>query len=177
MGRNHPFVEALAEHLVDLAFHPAEPQGPASRCGTVRTDQVQRRTTLLLLRLRYLQHEGQDDRPTLAEETLVWGFQGSPPSLCPLSPDDARRLMDEARAVANVPQGERQEVVREALSWWPQLQPALEALLQQRARELELAHERIRQASGRAKPRLEPQTPPDLLGLLVLLPVPAGVRA
>ena len=52
VGRNHPLVEGLAEHLMDLAFHPAGGDQPVARCGVVRTPLVTRRTALFLLRLQ-----------------------------------------------------------------------------------------------------------------------------
>jgi superfamily II DNA or RNA helicase len=176
VGRNHPLIEALAEYLLDLAFHPSDSHPPAARCGVIRTAQVSRRTTLLLLRLRYLVYERGDETPNLAEETLVWGFQGVWPDLTPLPPDQAQQMLDAAQAAANVPLAERQEVLAETLSWWPDLQPKLGEVLDERARQLQESHQRIRSLLSRKPVRIEPQTPPDLLGVVVLLPVPKGVR-
>lgn len=176
MGRNHPLVEALAEYLFDLAFHPTDQGAPASRCGVIRTTQVDRRTTLLLLRLRYLIYERGHDTPSLAEETVTWGFVGLVPEITRLSPDEAERLMETARADANVPASEKQEVLQETLAWWSTLQGALRNALDKRARHLEETHHRIRQLISQHRVRIEPQLPPDLLGIVVLLPVPRGVR-
>ena len=177
IGRNHPLVEALAEHLLDIAFHPADDEMPVARCGVIRTRQVPRRTTLLLLRLRYLIYERGEDVPTFAEETLTYGFQGLPPDTQSLEPDKARSLLDEAQpAPPNVPLNEKREVLRETLSWWDELQGNLRNLLKERAQHLQESHRRLRRITRERSVRIEPQTPPDLLGVLVLLPVPKGVR-
>ncbi len=176
IGRNHPLVESLAEYLLDLAFHPSGSDSPVARCGVIRTRQVQRRTNLLLLRLRYLQYLGRSTEPSLAEETLVWGFSGYAPGVEALPTKEAGRLMDEAESAANVPIGEKHEVLDEAISSWPDLQSDLENLMRERATELEEAHARLRQVVGGGTVRVEPQMPPDLLGVLVLLPLPQGVR-
>lgn len=169
IGRNHPLVEVLAEYLLDLAFHPL-PDVEISRCGVLATDQVTERTTLLLLRPRYLQHERGEGAPLLAEETLVWGFLGKPPHVRPIPPEEAQQRLDQARPSANVPLPEKQVVLAEALSWWEDLQPRLQKALETRAGHLAEAHRRVRQLLGQRGARLEAQMPPDLLGLVVLLP-------
>ncbi len=186
MGRNHPLVESLAEHLFDLAFHPAGDDGPVSRCGVIHTDAVDTWTTLLLLRLRYLQHEesprgGSPPAPGLAEETLAWGYRGLVPDVEPLTPAEALALLDGAAPAANVAQAQKLEVLREVLGSWQQLMPHLDALLDRRAAELTEGHQRLRaqlHGDGRrgAGVRITPHRPPDLLGAVVLMPVPRGVK-
>ncbi len=174
IGRNHPLVEGLAEYIVDLAFHPADGTAPAARTGVIRTAQVSQRTTLLLLRLRYLQHEEGSETPALAEEVVTWGFSGWPGAIAPLSLDAAQALLDAARPTGNVSTGEKQEVLGETLAWWPLLQPQWERLLAQRAADLQGSHGRVRRILRHGRLRVEPQLPPDLLGVVVLLPVPKG---
>ena len=52
LTRTHPLVEGLASYTMDAALDPLL-EGPARRCGAIRTRAVQQTTTLLLLRLRY----------------------------------------------------------------------------------------------------------------------------
>jgi superfamily II DNA or RNA helicase len=173
VGRNHPLVEGLAEHLLDLAFHPAGPDQPAARCGVIRTGQVSRRTALFLLRLRYLHIEGDEAAATLAEETLTWGVQGIYPDASELEPAEALHLLDGQLDAVSVPAAERQEVLRETLGWWPCLEGPLAKLLSERAARLAEEHGRLADMVGSAAKlmQIEPQMPPDLLGLVVLLPV------
>src|SRR5262249_48180065 len=49
LGRTHPAVESLANHVLNAALDPFA-AGPARRCGVIRTSKVTTRTTLLLLR-------------------------------------------------------------------------------------------------------------------------------
>ncbi len=175
VGRNHPLVEGLAEYLFDLAFHPAGDSTVAARTGVIRTAEVARRTTLLLLRLRYLQYERGGDTPILAEETLTWGFAGWPPEIAPLPLQEAQALLDKAEPAANVSISEKREVLAETLAWWPQLADPLAALLTERAAALQASHGRVRRILRHGRIRVEPQTPPDLLGVVVLLPIPKGM--
>jgi len=175
VGRNHPLVEGLAEHILDMAFHPPDGGVPVARCGVIRTQQVIRRTTLYLLRLRYLQREGAERPPTLAEETLAWGFRGAPPDTLPLSLEAAASLLDAASPSANVSAAEKREVLSTAISGWDTLQPELADLMGERAKRLAEAHRRVGRLLKEGAMRIEPQMPPDLLGILVMLPVPKGV--
>jgi uracil-DNA glycosylase len=50
VGRNHPFVTALARHLFELAFEPPDTTTVVARLGVVRTSLVREVTILLLLR-------------------------------------------------------------------------------------------------------------------------------
>lgn len=172
VGRNHPLVEGLAEHLMDLAFHPAGGFPPVARCGVIRTDQVTRRTALFLLRLRYLVREWGREEQTLAEETVIWGKEGVHPYLTALDAAQAQTLLDNAQPTANLTQAHKEEVLAETLGWWetPSLQDDLETLLLERSEALQQSHRRVRKMAGQRVAYVDPQEPPDLLGLLVLLP-------
>ena len=177
LGRNHPFVSSLARYLLESALSRGK-DVPASRCGVLRTQTVNRRTTLLLLRLRFMLE--QPDRPSLlAEEVLVTGFRGFPPDRLEwLSDEEALQLIQDVRPESNVPPPERREVLEEVLGWWGDLQGELERIAFERGRKLEDAHRRVRAAARmpRRGLKVQPKLPPDLLGVLVLLPMPKGVR-
>ncbi|MDW8381936.1 MAG: helicase-related protein [Verrucomicrobiota bacterium] len=170
IGRNHPLIEGLAEHIFDLAFHPPNSAAPAARCGAICTDAVQKRTTLYLLRLRFLIHETNGNAPTLAEETITWVFEGAPPNSTPLPPDHARRLLDTAAPVANLDPAEKRRALADALAAWPAVEPDIRQLITDRAKHLQATHQRVRQLLKHASTRFEPHFPPDLLGILVLVP-------
>lgn len=174
IGRNHPLVEGLAEHLMDLALYPADGLPPAARCGVIRTSQVEQRTTLLVLRLRYFQ-KSRGEVPVLAEETLTWGFSGLPPDLVPLDPDAAAVLLDALKPEENVGADEKQRLLDETLGWQGALAPRLKAVAQRRAGELESMNRRLREQVSGLPVRVEPHLPPDLLGVLIVLPRPRGV--
>ncbi|RMF26096.1 MAG: helicase, partial [Chloroflexi bacterium] len=135
IGRNHPLTTTLAEHLLGQALDPREGAPVAARSAVIRTDAVALRTTLLLLRLRYLL-KTPGVTPNLAEECLVWGFSGRPGTMSWLSEAEALRLLREARPRANVSPAERQEWLAEAFAWLPTLEPGLTDLAHQRAKRL-----------------------------------------
>ena len=174
VGRNHPLVEGLAEHLMDLAFHPTGGDQPVARCGVIRTPQVDPADCAVLLRLALsARSDGDGGTASLAEETLAWGLRGVHPDVSELEPAEAQRLLDGQLDAVSVPPAERQEVLRETLGWWPDLQFPLAKMLSARAARLAEEHGRLADlvGSGAKLIQIEPHSPPDLLGLVVLLPV------
>lgn len=167
LGRNHPFVATLAQFLMEQAIvKPGE--AVASRCGVIKTKAVQRVTTLFLLRARCLVNIP-EKAPMLSEEVRVEGFtsQGA------LSAEDALKLLLGAKPDANVSADEKRERIEAALTLYRSNEADLTRALTERAGELERSHKRIRQAVDlRIRDlKVEPQLPPDLLGVLVLIPV------
>jgi superfamily II DNA or RNA helicase len=172
LGRNHPFVGALARYLFEQAFAGAgEPI--ASRCGALRTRAVERLTALFLLRPRF--EVMPPNRPSLlSEEVLVVGWQVFSERW--FAPEEALALLA-AEPSSNLSPAEKRELVARVLEearpllGEPASGPFLE-LLQRRAEELAAAHRRIRQSAGQPIRGLQvkPHWPPDLLGVLVLQP-------
>ena len=154
---------------------------------------------LLLLRLRFLLRSvppqaglrsvppqaglrvaaGQPDAAgqRLAEEVLACACRGAPGAgLEWLADEQALQLLAEAHADAPISSDERRELVAHALGLWTGLQPDVQQRVAERAQRLAKAHQRVRASAGlRGKVEVQPQWPPDLLGTLVLLPVPPGV--
>ncbi len=166
LGRNHPLVAALARFLLEEAL-TAHGAARASRCGVLRTRRVTQRTTLLLMRLRHLV-EQPAHAPLLAEQIVVSGMIGDDV----IAADDALALLATAMPDENVDAAMKQAAAQEALDAWPPMLAQLRPTLDAHARELEASHKRIRQAvKMRVREfKVVPQMPPDLLGVLVLLP-------
>jgi hypothetical protein len=169
---------SVARYLLEEALTKPG-QVRASRAGALRTRAVQRLTTVLLMRVRYLL-QLPERNPLLSEEVFVTAcVSGSRPGsrdwLCGA---DALRLLADAKADANIPMAEKRELVDAALKAWPSLQPQVQKLIETRAAELEASHKRIRQAvSLRVRElKLVPQLPADLLGILILQPMVEGGR-
>jgi hypothetical protein len=72
-----------------------------------------------------------------------------------------------------IPMAEKRQLTEVALDNWPELESALREKINTRASDLEKSHKRVRHAVSMRVRELsvEPQFPPDLLGLLVLQPI------
>jgi hypothetical protein len=179
LGRNHPFVAALARFLLEEALGMGngewgmahgEGRRIVSRCGVIGTRAVSRPTTALLLRARYLL-EQPERPPLLAEEVVVAAFEAQGSRLIRLPDEDALRLL-EAQPDANLPLPQKRALAAAALDRWPEMEAALQPYMQARAAALAESHRRVRQAVEMSARQIAvtPQLPADLLGLLVLQP-------
>lgn len=183
LHRTHPIVEALATGILDAALDSRNENG-AARCGVTRTRAVGRRTTLLLVRFRYhietwiRSKADAEARQLLAEDCQVMAFTGPPEEAEWLPPEQAEALLD-AEPAGNLPPEVQRETLRKILGGISAIEPALHQAARNRAKELLAAHTRVRSAARLrgVSHKVEPQLPPDLLGVYVFLPVPSGGSA
>jgi len=173
LNRTHPMVEALAAYVMNSALDPLA-KGVARRCGAIRTRQVDRRTTLLLVRFRYhlitVREDGES--PLLAEECQLLGFAGAPDKAEWLEEKEAEKLLL-SDPDANVHPDQASQFVSRIIEGFEHLSPKLDQFAQERASVLLNAHRRVRSAARLRglRHRVEPHLPPDLLGIYVYLPV------
>ncbi|MCC7542080.1 MAG: DEAD/DEAH box helicase [Deltaproteobacteria bacterium] len=173
LGRTHPFVAGLAAYVLETALD-AKGDGPARRCGVVRTNDVAKRTTVLVARARYhlvTVKPEQPEQALLAEDVFLAAFEGSP---------DEPEWLDEsavARVLAAKPsQNVAVDLARTQLGRIVErlsvARAKLDALAKERGKALLASHRRVREAAkARTKTvRVEPHLPADVLGVFVYLP-------
>lgn len=168
VDRNHPLVMWGSDRILAKAFSP-RPEPQFARCGAAHTVAVKRRTALVLLRLRYrLERRGGHD--LFAEEVVTAAFTSTSNGADWVAPDtpDALALLD-ATPVGSISQTERTQQVQWALEALDKHAEDLMRLVCERAKEVEEAHERLRQQIGGRRVRVTPYEP-DTLGVYVLMP-------
>lgn len=172
LTRTHPVVEGLASYLLDTALDP-QLDSAARRCGAIRTRAVVRRTTVLLLRLRYhiITRQGTQEKPLLAEDCLTVAFEGAPANPTWLNQSAADALLI-AKPDANIQPDQAAEFIRKVNLDFGSLIPRLNEIVRERGNELLAAHTRVRTAARMQGIRhyVEAQLPPDVLGVYVYLP-------
>ncbi len=178
IGRNHPLTAALADYLLETALAPDDSVPAAARCGLIRTKVVDRRTTLLLLRVRMLiettkrRADGPGANPSLfAEELVVCGCTGRAGALHWLDERQALDLFEQAQPSANVTAEERTLGIQSVLDQLGALEGDLNTIAAQRAERLKESHQRVRSATSGGRVVVKPHLPPDVLGVYVLLPI------
>ena len=177
LARTHPFVETLANHVLETALDPlsgdARLYPAARRCGAIRTRAVAKRTTILLVRFRYhiIQIQQGVESPLLAEDCQVLAFQGGAQNAKWINTAEAETLL-QAQPDSNINPEQASDFISRVVENFVVLQPHLEQVAIQRGEELLEAHQRVRQASRirNLRHRIEPQLPPDVLGIYVYLP-------
>lgn len=182
--RASPCVAGLAGYVLERALDAAGPDtpvtdaGPARRCGAIFTKSVDRRTTLLLLRVR-AHLVGKDrarrEHTLLAEEVFLAGFRGTPAEPEWLDEGPLEALLDAPPSRDVLPEAAAQHV-RRVLDAREALSPKLEALAKARGDALLEAHQRVRKATsaGEYVQRVEVHLPADVLAVYVLLPDGTG---
>lgn len=172
LTRTHPIVEGLASYIMDSALDPVG-DSVARRCGAIRTAQVNTRTTVLLVRLRYhiITRWNDGERQLLAEDVQLVAFEGAPGDAVWLDSDTAEQLLL-AEPDENIHPAQASEFVRRVVDGFDHLSPHLTDIAQQRGQELLDAHRRVRIASRARGIRydVQPQLPPDVLGVYIYLP-------
>lgn len=179
LSRTHPLVEGLATYVMDSALDPLG-SGVARRSGVIRTSLVQERTTLLLLRTRYhliTQLPDGRERALLAEDCHLAAFAGAPASARWLDDREAEALLA-VTPEANVPPDVASDFLRRVIEGSEALFEYVNTLALQSGNALLQAHRRVRTAARLrgVQQRVEPQLPPDILGLYIYLPTPSGGR-
>jgi ERCC4-related helicase len=177
LTRSHPLVESLSNYVMETALDPqaAERQNMlfARRCGAIRTRQVERRTTLLLLRLRYhiITTRSGEEKPLLAEDVQVVAFRGSPENAEWLDAKSAESLLS-TMPDANIAPEQAGEFISKVIAGLDAIHSHLDEVALARGEVLLEAHQRVRRASKvrNVQYRVEPQLPPDVLGIYVYLP-------
>jgi len=175
LNRAHPAVAGLANYVFESALDNSA-TAVARRCGVIRTNAVDKRTTLVLARLRFSikATRGGHRHENLAEELRLLAFEGAPGNATWLDDEAAEALLD-AKPTGNVDVAQARNFIRRVTDAQDALSPALDQAAHDRAVALLEAHERVREASrarGR-KPEVEPFLPVDVLGVYIYLP--AGV--
>jgi len=171
LTRTHPLVENLAAYIMDTALDGTE-NSVAKRCGAIRTRQVETRTTLLLLRLRYhlITTRGSVEKPLLAEEVLPLAFTGAPDQAIWLDADSADSLI-KVQPDANIHPQQATQFIQRVIDGYDSIRPHLESVALERANVLLESHRRVRDAAKHTgRYRVEPKLPPDILGIYIYLP-------
>ncbi len=148
LGRNHPFVAALARYLLEEALTKGG-AARAARGGVIATRAVHQPTVLLLLRVRYLIHLP-NQAPLFSEEVRALGHTKSTQTTPNwLSEAETLRLLAEARPDANLQLEQKQAILSAAL----QSYPALETHLRPRPDRSAQTHPQSRSPAGSAVAR------------------------
>jgi superfamily II DNA or RNA helicase len=167
LGRAHPVVEAACHAVLAKAFdRKSDPF--FARAGANFTSAVQRRTALILMRIRYIIREAAEN---FAEEVVLGAFEQAGTAIRWLTPlPNAAKLIDAPLVPGvNMPIAERISHVRWALDLLDSTSDAFAAVLNERRVAIEESNNRLRGMLKQGKIEVVPH-PPDILGCYVLVP-------
>jgi len=179
VGRTHPLVAAVADEVLSRVFATELDPGFA-RAGAIFTDAVDRRTILLLLRIRYHLREetgGAEPVESFAEEIVLAACQrdnGEPRWLEPID-RAGRGLADRAEPTANMSLPEKTEHLIWALDFLASNNSWYRPVVDHRIAALADAHARLRQVTKAPRLEIHAHEPPDIMGCFVLVPTGRAV--
>jgi hypothetical protein len=170
LGRNNPIVESLTNAVLGNALTGEDQR--FARCGAMFTDAVETRTAVVVLRLRYLL---KDTTEQFAEEVVMGSFHPAQDGIQWIEPiqPEALKLMAGARPTLNMPPVEASQYIERVLGlldgddWYT-------TVVLRRVEALKASHLRLRSVVDAKPLEVVPHTPPDILGLYVLMPAPAA---
>lgn len=177
--RTDPAVANVAQYVLNSALDEQlrGKERPARRCGFIKTNDVDKLTTALLVRFRtkLILPARLGDRTDMAEEARVLAFTGTPNNPSWLNDADVDQLLL-AKATANA--GDVSNMMSNILSTLPLLTDALNAKAQAVAEEIRDAHREVRivargDRAGQLGIRgltVEANLPVDVLGIYVYSP-------
>ena len=172
LSRTHAFIEGLSDYITNTALDSSAIDSLAKRCGVIRTTDVTKRTTLLLLRYRFhlMRQRAKDSIPLLAEDVQIVGFSGAPDQLDWLSEDEVEKVLA-ARPSGNIARETACRRIQEVLDHYPSIQEELNHFAERHAEQLKEAHQRVRTAMNDSQGvDVQPELPPDVIGIYVYLP-------
>jgi len=116
IGRNHVFVEDLSRGVVNDTINGGDLA--ACRAMVMGTDQVDRLTTVMLMRVRSVISEtNHADRQLVGEEMIFFGYRGNIDKHEFLSSDECRRLFLEVKASGDVDMATQRLRFQRSLEW------------------------------------------------------------
>jgi hypothetical protein len=171
--RTDESVAAIADYVLQSALDPELPakDRPAHRCAVIRTHDVLKRTTLLLVRYRFhLELPSRSGgRKLVAEDLVALAFAGSPAN--PKWLDDSSPLFA-ALPSQNVAEEQARSAAARALADLDNVSEHLREVGEQLAAKTFESHRRVRQASHELVRGLKVTAEPnaDIVGAYLYLP-------
>lgn len=169
LGRNNRFVEQLCQLVMANTVNRSCKR--AARAAIIRTRQVSTKTTILLFRCRNVIEDRKGYQQIVAEEMILWGWQGTPQQKEHLSHAQAKELLASARASSDMSPQARTSFLENELKLLQSFSTDFDSVAEHQSQKLVEAHERFSSLmDGKRFQVVHPVLPMDLLGVYILLP-------
>lgn len=169
LGRNNRFVEQLCQLVMANTVNRSGKR--AARAAIIRTRQVSTKTTILLFRCRNVIEDRRGHQQIVAEEMILWGWQGTPQQKEHLGHAQAKELLASARASSDMSPQARTSFLENELKLLQSFSTDFDSVAEHQSQKLVEAHERFSSLmDGKRFQVVHPVLPMDLLGVYILLP-------
>lgn len=173
IGRNHIFVEDLSRGVVNDTINGGALS--ACRAMVMATDEVKRKTTIMLMRVRSVIRDCKvSSRELVGEEMIFIGYRGNIESHDYLTQAEAKEIFLSARAAADTDIISQRRVFASTLAWTSDdkaLRQHTDSIALERAQHLVDAFTRYRTyLSSNEYQVVEPVLPMDIIAAYVFIP-------
>ncbi len=172
ISRNHSLSTILAEYLLNNALQLDGDRAIASRCGVIRSKDINELTTLLLLRIRFLIKDSKTNATSFAEECVVTGFKNITGAATWLAINNAEELFENAQPSSSMSDLDKNHWATIVLRDFYKVMPQIDALANERASTLQQSYERVRKTIKGKQISIEPILPADILSVSIIVPQP-----
>lgn len=173
IGRNHPLVDDLSRKVVNDTINGGELA--ASRAMVMETDAVDRRTTVMLMRVRsVIKDTKHPERELVGEEMIFIGYRGKIDNHDFLSQEECKELFFDARASGNLDMVTQSSHFNNLTSWCQdrnELKAHTDGIALERASRLVSAFSQYRSYLAADEYQVvEPVLPMDVIAAFVFIP-------
>jgi superfamily II DNA or RNA helicase len=176
IGRNHRFVEQLCQFIISNAFENDGNQYHLARTSVIQTANVQKRTVLVMFRVRNVVREVRSSNESVAEEMYLWGYLNNDGQPDTILFKEAKKLLMDAVPQSNLTLEMQQAQIDSELKSFNDKEDIFIKLATDRADKLVEAHSRFKELiGGRSYEKSVPVLPPDIMGVYILLPKPKNL--
>ena len=173
IGRNHILVEDLSRAVVNDSINSGDLA--AARAMVMATDKVDKRTTVMLMRVRsVIQDTKIKDRQLVGEEMIFIGYRGKIDDHDFLTVDECKELFFQARATENLDSATQYHHFKKLTEWTSdekQLRQHTDEIALERANRLVEAFAKYRKYGRISEYQVvEPVLPMDVIAAYVFIP-------
>lgn len=173
IGRNHTFVEDLSRGVVNDTINGGELA--ACRAMVMETSAVQKKTTVLMMRVRsVIRDKKQSERELVGEEMIFIGYQGNIDAHDFLTQEEARALFLESEASGSLDLLSQKSILSKSIQWTmdeEELRKHTDEIALERASHLVDAFSKYRSyVSASEYQVVEPVLPMDVIAAYVFIP-------
>ena len=168
VGRNHPFVENLAQSIISNAFENGKPK--VARATLFRSNSVKNKTVLTILRVRNVMQRKKGVGELVAEELVCWGYQDEIRKENILTHEKVKQMLMEITASQDLNPTQRERFLQNELIHIGEHGSLLNDLVLEKSQHMVQLHGKYRKALGTEDYTVGTIVPPDLMGIYIIYP-------
>ena len=168
IGRNSAFVETISRIIISGAFDRIPPR--VARTSLFRSDQVESKTVLAILRVRNVMRRKKGVGELVAEELVCWGYRNSMETGNFLSHSEVKALLGALSVKQDINPAQQERFLTTEIEHVKNNEAILNELVKEHTQAMVKMHSKYRKALGTEDFEVGTIVPPDVLGIYIIYP-------